>query len=348
MPARHEETFSLESMPPERRPSRRLGDFELVEVIGRGASAEVWRARQQGLAREVAVKVMNGRLHHAQAAVRFAREADLASRLDHPYAAHVYAVGVEPDGTWWLAMEFVRGMTLARLVELRGPLEGPAFLAMMERLAEVVQAAHDIGLVHRDIKPANVVVRSLGGRLLPKLMDFGLARFAADVEGPTAGPAPEEPTVTGQGAILGSSVFMAPEQWEDAAHAGPAADQYALAVLGWNLLTGRLPYVAPTIAELQRQHHSGEPPPLPGFLPPALDAVFRRALAPRAEDRWPDVAAFARALRDAARAGEDELPALDPDRRERVLQAFPAPIAEAFARVADAATPAAATVAVRL
>lgn len=338
------------------QPGRRLGDFELVEPIGRGSFAEVWRARQRGLAREVAVKVLNGRLRdHSLARARFTREADLASRLDHPYAAHVYAVGVEEDGTRWIAMELVRGVTLARLLELRGPLELPAFLALFERLAEVVQAAHDLGLVHRDIKPANIVVRSVGGRLLPKLMDFGLARLGAEEGDPAherdpARSAPDaDPTVTARGALLGSPGFMAPEQWVDAARVGPAADQYALGVAAWTLLKGTLPFDGPTLEALGQQHREGAVPSLGPELPAALDTVIRRALAKRPEARWPDVAAFARAVREATRrAGEEELPALDPDRRERVLQGFPTPVAEALARLSDAGSTDAAAAALRL
>ncbi len=102
---------------------------------------------------------------------RFLREARLASRLDHPYAAHVYAFGVEPDSTMWIAMELVRGTPLYELISKHGRLALPRFVPLFERLCEVLNAAHEQNIVHRDIKPANVT-----GRLLPKLLDLGIAR----------------------------------------------------------------------------------------------------------------------------------------------------------------------------
>jgi serine/threonine protein kinase len=192
---------------------RALGDFVVVERLAAGGHGEVWRAEQPALGREAVIKVLRGADDgtHAQ---RFLREARLASRLDHPYAAHVYAFGAESDGLLWIAMERIRGLSLAELLERQGPLPVERLVPLFERLCEVVQTAHDAGIVHRDLKPANVMVVARAGRLLPKLLDLGIARFAdASERAVTADlDADDAPvTVTRAGDLVGSPAFMAPE-----------------------------------------------------------------------------------------------------------------------------------------
>src|SRR5262245_58353231 len=164
------------------------------------------------------------------------REAKLASRLDHPYAAHIYAFGLEPEGELWIAMELVRGTPLDQILKIQGPLPLERFVPLLDRICEVVHTAHEQGIVHRDLKPANVMVLARAGRLLPKLLDFGIAKGLAgrDVGTDRTQPAPPvEPTplalehtvatnppgehgLTQRGAVMGSPPYMAPEQWMDA------------------------------------------------------------------------------------------------------------------------------------
>src|SRR5690349_4872313 len=156
---------------------RTLGEFIVKEPLSSGGFATVFRAEQPTLAREAVIKVMHTRLRTSDQLIqRFLREARLASRLDHPYAAHIYAFGAEPDGVLWIAMELVRGTSLDQMLELRGPLPLERFVPLLERICEVVHTAHEHGIVHRDLKPANVLVLSRAGRLLPKLLDFGIAK----------------------------------------------------------------------------------------------------------------------------------------------------------------------------
>src|SRR5262245_46643813 len=160
-----------------------LGDFALRQKIGEGGFGTVYLAEQQALGRRAVVKVMRPSLAmRREATERFVLEARLASRLDHPCAAHIYACGAEPDGTLWIAMELVKGTSLDKLLET-GPLAVDRVLPMLERLCDAVQTAHEQGIVHRDIKPANVMVASKGGKLVPKLLDFGIAKqlVATDV-----------------------------------------------------------------------------------------------------------------------------------------------------------------------
>ncbi|HLU65415.1 MAG TPA: serine/threonine-protein kinase, partial [Kofleriaceae bacterium] len=158
------------------------------EPLASGGFGMVFRAEQPALGREAVIKILHRRLLASETMVqRFLLEARLASRLDHPYAAHTYAFGAEPDGVLWIAMELVRGTPLDRLLEAQGPMPPERLAGLIERLCEVVHSAHEQGIVHRDLKPANVMVLSRAGRLLPKLLDLGIARFAGALP-PLAGP----------------------------------------------------------------------------------------------------------------------------------------------------------------
>jgi WD40 repeat protein/serine/threonine protein kinase len=155
---------------------RRLGEFEVLDRVAAGGFGEVFRARQTTLGRDAVIKVLSSAVI-GTARERFTREAQLASQLDHPYAAHIYAFGVEQDGLQWIAMELVRGISLAELLKAQGPLPLQRFVPLFQAICQVVQVAHEQGIVHRDIKPANVMVVARAGVLLPKLLDFGIARI---------------------------------------------------------------------------------------------------------------------------------------------------------------------------
>jgi eukaryotic-like serine/threonine-protein kinase len=169
---------------------RTVGEFVLRERIGEGGYGAVYRAEQPLLGREAVIKVLHSKLRSRQVMLqRFLREARLASRLDHPYAAHVYAFGAEKDdGLLWIAMEMVHGTPLDRWLRERGPLPLLQLVAFFERIAEVVQTGHERGIVHRDLKPSNVMVIERAGRLLPKLLDFGVAKLLLEDDPVTLPP----------------------------------------------------------------------------------------------------------------------------------------------------------------
>ena len=154
---------------------RTLGEFVLLEKIGQGGYGAVYRAEQPLLKRHVVVKVLQKNDDVAEE--RFLCEAQLASRFDHPFAAHIYAFGVdEGEGLLWIAMELVQGVTLASWIEQHGPMPLEQLVPFFECVADAVQAAHECGIVHRDLKPSSVMVVERGSRLLPKLLDFGIAK----------------------------------------------------------------------------------------------------------------------------------------------------------------------------
>ncbi len=345
---------------------RTLGEFILRERIDEGGFGAVYRCEQPLLGREAVVKVLHQRLRRNDTVLqRFMREAQLASRLDHPYAAHVYAFGIEhDDGLFWIAMELVHGTALNRWLRERGPLSLGQLVPFFECVAEVVQTAHDRGIVHRDLKPSNVMVIERAGKLLPKLLDFGVAKLVDEAALPrpprlhAAGTQPlavpddhrfdtaEALTLTASttppqrhdlqhrlthaDSTIGSPPYMSPEQWTNAVTVGPTSDLYALAVIAYEALTGRRPFTATTVTEYADLHCNAAVPPLGDGLPPALDRLFERALAKRPEQRWQSALELAAALRSASRVGRPpaEVPGLDRAVRDAWLADAPQPLAD--------------------
>ncbi len=306
---------------------RVLGEFVVREKIGAGGFGEVYRAEQPVLEREAVVKVARA-VNGEESVRRFLREAQLASRLDHPYAAHVYAFGAEQDGLLWIAMELVRGTTLARLLDTQGPLPLVRFVPLFERLCVVVHDAHEQGIVHRDIKPQNVMVMNRAGRLLPKLLDLGIARLAG------GDPGDVRPAV-------GSPHYMAPEEWREGRPVDRRADVYALGVLAYESLTGRRPFDAATLEEIAGAHARAPVPPLGEDFSAALDAWLARSLAKTPDERPDTALALADGLRAAAGLASEveSLPGLDPALREQWTARAPQPLAEAVAALEAARNP---------
>jgi tRNA A-37 threonylcarbamoyl transferase component Bud32 len=315
---------------------RTLGRFTIVEQLGKGGSGEVYRAEQVQLARSAVIKVLRREVAAAPNRVeRFLREAKLASRLDHPYAAHVYAFGAEPDGLLWIAMEHVRGETLDDVLVQRGAMPVAVFTPLFARLCEVVHSAHELGIVHRDIKAANVMVIERAGQLLPKLLDFGIAK-GADGE---ATPGVDERGLTGHGTTLGSPHYMSPEQWRNPGEVDARADIYALGVLAYRCVVGELPFAGRARAELPTAHLEHAPPPLPARVPTPVAKAILTALAKRPEDRWPTALAFGEAVRTAVGGvAAEAVPILDAAVRAAWTTRGPQPIADAVAQLARAAT----------
>ena len=243
--------------PPIEELRRRLPQFEIIALHGRGGMGAVYRAHQRALGRDVALKILVP--NHPGAAERFATEARALARLSHPGIVTVYDVGRD-DELCWLAMEFVNGPTLREAMHAK-TLDPIRALALIPTLCDALQYAHDQGVVHRDIKPENLLL-DRDGRL--KIADFGLARMLCDGNGPT------QHSQT----VLGTPSYMAPEQIEHPASVDHRADLFALGVVFYELLTGELP--------------------LGRFSPPSskvaidirLDAVVLRALEKEPALRW--------------------------------------------------------------
>ena len=277
-----------------------LGQYELRELLGRGGMGTVYRAYQRTLKRAVAVKVLPAALAaDADFVARFTREAETAASLEHPHIIPVYDYGVE-GGTSYIVMRLLGGGTLADRMAQReatgAPLPSLGEIArLLSQLAGAFDYAHQQGVIHRDIKPSNIMFDTHGNAFL---VDFGIAKLLEHTS-----------ALTATGAVLGTPLYMAPEQWR-AEQPVPATDQYALGVTIYQLLTGQVPFQAPTPYGLMHKHlHEAPTPPhvLRPHLPPALAASLERALAKSPGERFQSVTAFAQTFERAAagEAGQD-------------------------------------------
>ena len=246
-------------------PGAMLGNFELVELLGRGGMGEVWRAHDPRLKRDVAIKVLPAAFAGDRDRIaRFEHEARAASALNHPNIVAIYDIGHE-DGKYWIVSELVDGESLRALIA-HGPLSPAKATNIAIQIASGLAAAHAAGIVHRDLKPGNVMLHR-DGRV--KLVDFGLAkRVRAGTEGTT---------VTNSGVVMGTAGYMAPEQvrGEEVDH---RADIFSFGVVLYEMLSGKQAFRGNSSVELMHAILKDEPPDLPPVTPAALDRFVRRCL----------------------------------------------------------------------
>ncbi|MGE0708648.1 MAG: protein kinase [Planctomycetota bacterium] len=258
---------------------RRLGRYELLRELGRGANGAVYLARHDALGKEVALKVLHGHASDPEGLARFKVEAQAMGRLDHPGVVSVFDFGV--DRVPYYVMEYCRGETLQQRL-LRGPLPPHEAAALVAEVAGAVAAVNAQGVIHRDLKPGNVLLDERTGRA--RITDFGLAHDQTVSR------------MTQTGEVLGTPVYMAPEQIAGDRDVDQRIDVYALGVLLYQCLTGRRPFEAPTWFELRHQIQSARlvsPSELRPETPQGLSAVCLRAMARDRDDRYPDAGALA-------------------------------------------------------
>ena len=268
-----------------------IGAYRLVELIGRGGMAVVFRAIDERLGRQVAVKVLAPVLAADEAfRQRFIRESRAAAAVDDPHIIPVFEAG-ESDGALFIAMRYVGGGDVRSLVASRGALTPTRAAAILSPVASALDTAHAAGLIHRDVKPANMLLDVRADR--PDhvyLTDFGLSKGALSSIG-----------LTGTGLFLGTPDYVSPEQIAGRELDG-RTDQYSLACTAFELLGGRPPFQRDHPIAVIYAHTSEAPPKLTGSraeLPPAVDAVMAKALAKSPDDRYPNCQEFAGSLRQA-------------------------------------------------
>jgi YVTN family beta-propeller protein len=250
-----------------------IAGYRIDALIARGGMGVVYRATHLGLERTVALKVIARELADREGfRERFLRESRLAARLDHPAVVPVFD-SREVDGELIVAMRYVAGGDLRRLIDRDGPLEPVRAIALLGQVAEALDAAHAAGIVHRDVKPHNVLVE--GDRAF--LSDFGLAK-ALEEEGGGSGAS-----------VVGTAEYMSPEQWSGS-RVGPAADVYSLGCVLYEALTGIPPFA--------RKESDTEPE-----MPEGLDEAIERAVAKDPDDRYPSAGALIAAAREREGAG---------------------------------------------
>jgi serine/threonine-protein kinase len=259
------------------------GRYELVEPIGDGGMATIWRARDARLGREVAVKLMRPEYgRDPDFVVRFRQEAQSAARLADPTIVAVFDAGESAEGPF-IVMELVAGEDLASLLRRNGPLQPRQAARIAAEVAKALQAAHAQGIVHRDVKPGNILI-SRDGRV--RVTDFGIARALAEAQ------------LTLPGTTLGSVHYFSPEQAQGE-QATPASDIYSLGIVLFEMLTGRRPWEgdsAASVAMARIRTDAAAPSSLRPGIPPELDAIDLRALARDPAARYPSAASLAEAL----------------------------------------------------
>ncbi len=263
------------------------GRYELVEQLGRGAHGAVFRANDRHADTQVALKILTDLRDDYLALLR--RELSAARRITHRGVVRMFDL-VEIDGGWALSMELVEGRSLdAEIAEGRA---SPVRLARLaELLAEALAAAHDAGVVHRDLKPQNILVRADGA---PVITDFGVSRVTGSALATTAGPTRStgaDVKLTVEGSLLGTPLYMAPEQLDGQTAVGPAVDVYAYGLILFEAATGLIPHDAETLGELHARRLTEAAPSLAAErpdLPPELCAVIQRCLATDPLERFSD------------------------------------------------------------
>jgi eukaryotic-like serine/threonine-protein kinase len=270
---------------------RYIGDYELLEELGRGGMGVVYKARQSKLNRLVALKmILAGEYAGERDIARFRTEAEAVARLQHPNIVQIFEVG-EHDGHPYFSLEFVDGGSLAQKLD-GTPLPPQQAAWLVETLARAMHAAHQAGVVHRDLKPANVLLTADG---TPKITDFGLAKKVGGEPGASAPGG-----LTASNAIMGTPSYMAPEQaGGNSNKVGPTADVYALGAILYELLTGRPPFKAATPLDTLAQVVGDEPVPprkLQSKTPRDLETICLKCLQKEPRKRYPTAAELAEDL----------------------------------------------------
>jgi serine/threonine-protein kinase len=298
----------------------RIGKYRIDGVLGTGAMGVVYKAYDANIARTVALKTIRRELlddmrgqQESELVARFRNEAQASGRLVHPNIVAVYDFGELQEATY-IAMEYVDGTPLSAFLAKETAMEPAASVTCIGQLLRALEYAHARGVVHRDIKPANILITA---DAQVKITDFGIAKI-------------ESSTLTQVGAVIGTPSYMSPEQFKGESVDG-RSDLFAVGIVLYQMLTGARPFAGAASNVMHQIIH--EDPVAPSVrkpdLHPAFDAVLRKAMAKRMEDRYPSAHAFQQALTEAHLQHTGGLPLTEED-NERTVLAFrrPPPAAE--------------------
>lgn len=274
-----------------------LGQFRIVEKIGRGGMGAVYKAEQPAMDRVVAIKILHQKLAGRKDLVsRFRREARAMSRLSHPNTVRVFLYGqLENTGQLYIAMEYLKGLDLAKNTRVEGPMHPQRAAKIMIQVLGALEEAHDVGVIHRDLKPENILLTCQGGiEDTPKVLDFGLAKVQ------DSKMRPGSMVLTRQGMVFGTPEFMSPEQARGE-ELDARSDIYSVGIILYEMLTGKLPF--PRCKPMEYITHQINTPPIPVTerrpdlnIPRELDFIIGKALEKDRNDRYQSAAEFALAL----------------------------------------------------
>ena len=274
--------------------AKQLGQYRLKKLLGSGGMGEVYLGEHQMMKRPCAIKVVRPeKAGDAKVLARFEREVRLTAKLSHWNSIDVFDYGRTDDGTFYYVMEFLPGHNFGDLVELHGPMPQERIVYLMRQVCDALFEAHGIGLIHRDIKPANLYCAHRGGMFdVAKVLDYGLAKPIAETA---------DATLTQEGAITGSPLFMPPEQAAGSGDVDARSDIYSLGAVMYFLATGRAPFVHEQPLKVIIAHATEEPEP-PRLsnpaLSPELEDVILRAMEKQPEDRFQTARELSQALAD--------------------------------------------------
>ncbi len=285
------------------------GQFQILQKIGTGGMGSVYKAAQPEMNRMVAIKILHPKLAARKDLVsRFRREARAMSQLTHPNTVKVFMYGeLEDDGSLYIVMEFLEGRNLNQTVRKGGPLPPDRAIPVLVQCCGALHEAHQMGIVHRDLKPENIFLSEQRGiKDYPKVLDFGLAKVTERQMRPGS------VILTQEGMVFGTPEFMSPEQAQGK-NLDARSDIYSLAVILYEVLTGKLPFNAKTPMEYIQKHVMEQPILLnqrvPGkTFPPGLEAAINKAIAKKPDDRFQTAEEFAEALKPYAHATVDSTP----------------------------------------
>ena len=281
--------------------TQKIAQYDILGELGRGGMGVVYDALDPRLDRHVAIKVIElpndpnmTQETRLELVERFKREAKASAKLNHPNIVSIFDFG-DYEGRYYMVMEFLQGRNLSELLQIHSPLSVPVALKAMIQTCEALDFAHHQGIIHRDIKPANIVILDNG---TTKLADFGIARLEAS-----------NSELTKAGSILGSLLYISPEQLMNPKDVDKRADIYSLGVTAYEILTGRLPYNGSNIGEIVMKIMQSEPPLLSELnreIPEGLDAIIFKAMAKTADLRYDTAMDLAKDLKDIlSKLGDD-------------------------------------------
>jgi serine/threonine-protein kinase len=278
--------YSINALRRQAFAARQLGQYRLKRLLGSGGMGEVYLAEHQMMKRPCAIKIIRPeKAGNPQVLARFEREVRATAKLSHWNSIDIFDYGRTDDGTFYYVMEYLPGHNLGELVADYGPLPAGRIVYLMRQVCEALAEAHEHGLVHRDIKPANIFCAYRGGLFdVAKLLDFGLAKPS---------PEQEDVSLTQEGSITGSPLFMSPEQASGSSAVDERSDIYSLGALMYFMATGRPPFDYPQAIRVMIAHASEAPTPprdLVADVPQELEEIILRCLEKQPEDRFQDAA----------------------------------------------------------
>lgn len=282
--------------------------YRIIELIAMGGMGAIFRGEHLLMRKHVAIKVLHPEIENFPDLVaRFEREAVAGAHIQHPNVASASDFGNFGEGSAFLVLEFIEGITLRELLTREGPLAAPRAAGIAKQLAQALGAVHEKGIIHRDVKPLNVMVLKAdsGAKDTIKLIDFGLAKVPVDQLSDVARDAdPIRRSLTAAGVVMGTVAYIAPEAALGMRSVGPRSDLYSLGVLFYEMLAGKHPFDGEDPKTLFSQHRSKTPPRIaernPNVrVPPALEVIVQKLLAKDPDARYTDADALVRAIDEA-------------------------------------------------